>query len=94
MRLRSRRHLHNRIERLLPEMSRAKDDLLDALHGALADEFIKRIKDGTATAADLSAARQFLKDNGVNAVPAPGSPVNNLMETLPFSAEDDQHSYN
>jgi len=75
-------------------MSRASDQLLDALHGLLAQEFIDKIKAGTATAADLSAARQFLKDNGVNAVPAPGSPVNNLMETLPFTADDDQHTFN
>ena len=76
-------------------MSRASDQLLDLLHGKLAQEFIDRIKAGTATAADLSAARQFLKDNGINAVPAPGSPMNNLMETLPFTADDnDQHSFN
>ena len=74
-------------------MAKAKDELLEALHGALAEEFLRRIKDGTATAADLSAARQFLKDNGIDAAPKQGSPMNNLMENLPFEATED-HVYN
>jgi len=74
-------------------MAKAKDELLEMLHGALAEEFLRRIKDGTATAADLSAARQFLKDNGIDAAPKEGSPMNNLMENLPFEANED-HIYN
>jgi len=74
-------------------MSKANDAILEALHGALADEFLRRIREGTATAADLSAARQFLKDNGIDAVPKQGSPINNLMANLPFEATDD-HTFN
>jgi len=70
-------------------MSRAKDELLDVLHGALAKELLRRIEDGTATAADLNAARQFLKDNGIDAVPTQGSPINNLMANLPFTTDGD-----
>ena len=70
-------------------MSRATDDLLALLHGELASEFLRRIKDGTATAADLSAARQFLKDNGVDAVPRQGSPMGDLIQNLPFEATND-----
>ena len=74
-------------------MSKATDELLNALHGALASEFMRRIKDGTATAADLSAARQFLKDNGIDAIPTKDSPLGNLVENLPFNAGED-HTYN
>lgn len=70
---------------------RATDELLDVLHGALASEFLTRIKNGSATAADLSAARQFLKDNGVNANPTKDSPLGNLMANLPFAAGDDEY---
>ncbi|WP_043880497.1 hypothetical protein [Azorhizobium caulinodans] len=62
---------------------------MSALHVALAEELLRRVKDGTATAADLNAARQFLKDNGVDAVPAPGSPLNALMSNLPFDPHED-----
>lgn len=69
-------------------MSKANEELLNALHGALANEFLRRIQDGTATAADLSAARQFLKDNGIDSVPKKGDPMHNLMENLPFDIEE------
>jgi len=71
-------------------MSKASEEFLDKLHSALAEELLRRIQDGTATAADLSAARQFLKDNGIDAVPKAGNPINNLMNNLPF--ENDDHS--
>jgi len=70
-------------------MSKATDELLDLLHGELAKEFLRRIKDGTATAADLSAARQFLKDNGIDAIPKQGSPMGDLIQNLPFEATED-----
>ena len=63
------------------------DTLLDAMHEALTAELLKRITDGTATASDLSVARQFLKDNGIDADAnrAPkNSPLGQLTEKLPF----------
>ena len=70
-------------------MSKATEELLDLLHGELAKEFLRRIKDGTATAADLSAVRQFLKDNGIDAIPKQGSPMGDLIQNLPFQATED-----
>src|SRR4051794_31811706 len=70
---------------------RASEDLLDLLHGELAKEFLTRIKNGSATAADLSAARQFLKDNGVNANPTKESPLGNLIATPPFAVGDPEY---
>lgn len=62
---------------------------LEALHGLLTEEFITRIKSGEAEPSLLSAARQFLKDNSVDAVVTEDSPLNRLTGlVLPF--EDDQ----
>jgi hypothetical protein len=75
-------------------MSKATKDLLDQLHGALAEELIKRIQDGDAKPADLNAARQFLKDNGIEAVATPDSNLGKLAQVLPFSDEhEDEGDY-
>lgn len=62
-------------------------EILESLHKAIANELVDRIKSGAATAADLSVAVKFLKDNGINAVAAPDSPIANLMANLPFKTE-------
>jgi hypothetical protein len=51
----------------------------------LIQELRKRIKEGTATAADLSCLRQFLKDNNVESLPIPGSAMAGLLSDLPFA---------
>lgn len=63
--------------------NKATEAAFAAMHAALADALMKRIKDGTATAADLSVARQFLKDNAIQADPVKGSPLGNLADSLP-----------
>lgn len=76
----------------------ATEEALEDLHSALARQLAERIKDGTATAADLSVARQFLKDNGIDAQPREGSPTDDLRNALPFpsadSIADDDHLLN
>lgn len=60
-------------------------DLLDTLHEAVAVELLQRVKDGQATASELSVAVKFLKDNGANLdVITATSPTANLLENLPF----------
>ena len=44
-------------------------DKLKELHGVLAEELLKRVKDPEAKSGDLNVARQFLRDNGIDAVP-------------------------
>lgn len=61
------------------------DQLLEELHSETAKTLLERIKTGEATAADLSVARQFLKDNGIDSVAFKDSPVSNLAAVLPFS---------
>lgn len=66
--------------------------VLDTLHSALADELLARVRSGEATASDLSVVRQFLKDNGIDSVPPPGSPLDKLSKAanLPFTETVDE----
>lgn len=57
---------------------------LEELHEALADNLLEKINSGEATPADLSVARQFLKDNGVDAVISQNGPITRLALSLPF----------
>lgn len=57
---------------------------LKDLHEELAKVLLERVKDPDAKSADLNVARQFLKDNSIDAVPAQGSPLEELIKELPF----------
>ena len=57
---------------------------LKDLHEELAKVLLERVKDPDAKSADLNVARQFLKDNSIDAVPAKGSPLEELINELPF----------
>ena len=59
-------------------------DKLKELHEVLATELLKRVKDPEAKSADLNVARQFLKDNNIDAVPVDNSPLKKLLDELPF----------
>ena len=65
------------------------DQKLKELHGVLAQELLKRVKDPEAKASDLNVARQFLKDNGIEALPVDNSPLKALVDELPFDNEED-----
>ena len=64
------------------------DEKLKELHGVLANELLKRVKDPEAKASDLNVARQFLKDNGIEAIPVDNSPLKSLVDELPFDTEE------
>jgi hypothetical protein len=68
---------------------KASIDALEALHKALATNLAAKIENGEATAADLSVARQFLKDNGIESLPTSGNPIGKLADQLPFPAADE-----
>jgi len=63
---------------------------LKELHEVLANELLKRVSNPEAKSADLNVARQFLKDNNIDAVPVDDSPLRKLIEELPFDAKDKQ----
>lgn len=77
-------------------MSDIKQELQD-LHSELAKVLKKHIskkyqdEDGNEApppAAILNVARQFLKDNNIDAVPTEGSPLGELKEKLPFGGSE------
>jgi hypothetical protein len=63
--------------------------LMEALHSALIGSLLQRIQEGTATAADLGVARQFLKDNGVDISAKHSEPLQRLCTALPFELQTD-----
>ncbi|UYO52490.1 hypothetical protein [Rhodopseudomonas palustris] len=69
-------------------MSKATTAAMEALHGALALALANKIASGEATAADLAVARQFLKDNGIDAVPTDSNGLGKLAAQLPFATDD------
>lgn len=65
----------------------ASKDIMEALHTSVATGLLERIQTGEATAAEFSAAIKFLKDNGIEALPVEGSPLFNLVDSLPFDSD-------
>jgi hypothetical protein len=64
----------------------ASKESLEALHSAIATKLTESIEKMDSSekglAALLNVARQFVKDNGIEAVPAPGSALGGLTEKL------------
>jgi hypothetical protein len=60
-------------------------EVLDKLHSTIAQDLLDRIITGEATAAELTIAVKFLKDNNVTVDLEDSEPVMNLVKTLPFS---------
>ena len=44
------------------------DKKLKELHAVLAEKLLQKVKDPDAKSSDLNVARQFLRDNGIDAV--------------------------
>ena len=63
---------------------------LKTLHEVLAEELLKRVQDPEAKSSDLNVARQFLKDNGIEAIPTDNSPLKSLVDELPFNTEEEK----
>ena len=64
-------------------------DPLAKLHTVLAEQLLERVTDPEAKSADLNVARQFLKDNGIEALATKGSPLADLVNTLPDFTDED-----
>lgn len=65
-----------------------KEKKLAELHESLTNVLLEKVRDPEVKASDLNVARQFLKDNGIEAVPVEGSNIANLASELPFSIEE------
>jgi len=66
------------------------EDVLKQIHNALCSDLLNKILSGEASSADLSVARQFLKDNGIDCVAEPGTPITKLALSLPFDDDGNQ----
>lgn len=71
-------------------MSKASTDELGLLHAEVARELRRRIADGEASAADISAAIKLLKDNSITAVIEDNSALASLQEKLKKRRERSQ----
>lgn len=68
---------------------KATQEQLEELHGALAKELARRIKEGSATAADLSVALNLLNKSGVVSLVTPGTPANILDDAMDAPFDED-----
>ena len=58
---------------------------LSKLHDMLATKLTEIVNKEDVTASELNVVRQFLKDNGIDSIPAEHSPLGDLMVALPES---------
>jgi hypothetical protein len=67
----------------------ASVELLGNLHTAVAADLLQRVQSGEASAAELSTAIRFLKDNNIEAIASENEGLTALMEALPdFDSEE------
>tara|TARA_R110002073_G_scaffold87913_3_gene208738 strand:- start:243 stop:473 length:231 start_codon:yes stop_codon:yes gene_type:complete len=64
-------------------------EMMELLHKSLAENLLLRVQDPEAKSSDLNVARQFLKDNHIEGLPAENSMLGDLVKTLPNFADDD-----
>jgi len=70
----------------------ASKEILGDLHSAIAAELLQRVQTGEASAAELSTAIRFLKDNNIEAIAADNDGLTALMKALPDF--DNEEYYN
>ena len=64
-------------------MKKATEEQFNELHSLVPEEFLKRVRSGTATTQDLKAACEWLKTNDVSGVAYEGSPLEKLTSLMP-----------
>lgn len=65
------------------------DQILASLHTKVAEELVKRIESGEASAAEMSVAVKFLKDNGIDADKLTNPALGKLSEALQLPFDDE-----
>ena len=64
-------------------MNRAGESQFNELHALVTEEYLKRIKAGEATTADLKAASDWLYKNDITGVAFDTSPLSKLADVMP-----------
>lgn len=72
-------------------MSDARQQLAGDLFDAALREIARRIKDGTATAAELTVALNAARYLDIKQLPKPNNGAGALLDALPFTAEGIEH---
>jgi hypothetical protein len=68
-------------------MSRATVEALGELHGKLADTLSKQLEKDDVSASLIKEAREFLKDNGIEAVAGKSEKMLKLVQHIPFEGD-------
>ena len=64
-------------------MKKATEDQFNELHSLVTNEFLQRVKSGTASTQALKAACDWLKINDISGVAFEGSPLDKLANVIP-----------
>ena len=64
-------------------MKKATEDQFNELHSLVTEEFLKRVKGGTASTQDLKAACEWLNTNDISGSAYDGHPLDKLANILP-----------
>ena len=67
--------------KVLPK--KATEDKFNELHTLVTEDFLRRVRSGEASTADLKAACDWLKTNDITGVAYEGSPLDKLNKILP-----------
>ena len=63
--------------------NKATEDKFNELHNLVTEDFLRRVRSGEASTADLKAACDWLKTNDITGVAYEGSPLDKLNKILP-----------
>ena len=63
--------------------NKATEDQFNELQSLVTNEFLQRVKSGTATTQDLKAACDWLKTNDISGIAYEGSPLDKLATMIP-----------
>ena len=64
-------------------MKKATEDQFNELHSLVTEEFLSRVRSGTASTQDLKAACEWLKTNDISGVAYDGNPLDKLNKIMP-----------
>ena len=64
-------------------MTKATETQFNELHSLVTEEFLKRVKSGTATTQDLKAACDWLRTNDITGIAYDGNPLDKLATVIP-----------
>ena len=64
-------------------MAKAEESKFNELHNLGTNEFLSRVRSGTATTQDLKAACDWIKTNDITGVAFEGTPLDKLASIMP-----------